>query len=196
MIICLTGIDGCGKGTQVDLLMKYLRSKNCPVFSSKAYGQAEQEYFAALLDYWDPVAILFLFQALHVQQRIETTRAIARGEIVIADRWDESYLVYHSNYGLLASDPELCHRLNKIAFDNIRPDITFLLQISIEEAKKRCLIRGEDFFDRLSREYHETMLKGYLKLAEERGWIIIDAEQPTLQIHKQILSLLPFLSIG
>lgn len=188
MLICITGIDGCGKGVQVSLLEKYLTSQDQSVFVSKAYGTGEKEIFSTFLEYWDPLAILFLFQALHVEQRIRAERALLEGKLVIADRWDESYLAYHSNYGALSTDAELREKLNQMAFGGIVPNITFLLKVSIQKAKERCRLRGEDFFDRASLEYHETMQNGYLALAEKRGWTVLDGEMSIRDIHQKILS--------
>lgn len=187
MIICFSGVDGCGKGTQKDLLTIALRAKGKSVFSSKAYGDGEKECFAPFIEYWSQEAILFLFQALHVEQRKHMEKALQRGEIVIADRWDESYLAYHRTYGILKDDPTLRNLLNAIVFKGIIPDITFLLDVPVEQTRKRLQLRGADFFDKLPETYHETMRKEYLRLAEERKWIVLDGTRPAIEIHKNIL---------
>lgn len=186
MIICITGIDCCGKGTQIPLLAEFLQRKKYDVFISKAYGSAEKECFSPFMEYWHPVSIMFLFQAIHTQQRVKARKAENQGKIVVADRWDESYLAYHSNYGILKDTHELRKDLNKLSFSNIVPDITFLLKVSITTAKQRCKHRGEDFFDQLPWKYHETMQKAYLKIAKDRNWIVLDGEKPPKEIHKKI----------
>lgn len=190
MLICLTGIDGCGKGTQKELLRAHFQNAGKAVFMSKAYGDAEKECFSAFIEYWTQESILFLFQALHVEQRVKAEKALGRGDIVIADRWDESYLAYHSTHGILSSDPCLRDQLNKIAFAGIFPDVTFFLDVSVEQARKRLLSRGMDFFDRLSSDYHSTMRNEYLSIATARKWIIIDGTNPALDIHKEILRMI------
>jgi len=131
---------------------------------------------------------MFLFQAFHTQQRKEAEMAIKKGKIVIADRWDESYIIFHSNYGILKEDNILRERLNEIAFDGIIPDVSILLDISVEKAQKRCNIRGADFFDKMPTEYHKTMRRGYLELARKREGLVIDGDKTTKEIHKIILS--------
>ncbi len=190
MIICITGLDGCGKSTQIDLLKKYFKKKDYSVFVSKAYGKDEKECLERFIQYWNPLAIMFFFQALHSQQRIETVKALKKGKIIIADRWDESYLAYHSHFGLLSKNEPLRKRLNEIAFAGIIPDITFLLDIPIEIAMERTKNRGVDFFDKHPWDYHSVMRIGYLKLAKKRKWIVLDGTASPKNIHKQIKSYL------
>lgn len=187
MIICLTGIDGCGKGTQKELLKVHLENSGKAVFISKAYGDAEKECFSAFIEYWTQESILFLFQALHVEQRMKAEKALTRGDIVIADRWDESYLAYHSTHGILSSNPCLREQLNSIAFGGIIPDVTFFLNVSVDKARERMLSRGMDFFDRLSNDYHSTMRNEYLSIATDRKWVVIDGTKSPLEIHRGIL---------
>lgn len=188
MFICLTGIDGCGKGTQITLLSHYLRVKGHRVFVSKAYGEGEKESFAPFIEYWSQLSILFLFQALHAHQREEAQKALAGGNIVIADKWDEAYVAYHSNYGLLATDAELRSRLNDVAFDSLYPEVTYLLDVSVLTAKERCRLRGEDFFDKAPLKHHALMREAYLALARERNWVVLDGEQTPQQIHTQVVA--------
>lgn len=189
MLINITGIDGCGKGTQVDSLHKYLEKLGYSVYISKAYGQAEKEIFSLYMEYADDLAIMFLFQSFHVHQRVETEKALKKGDIVIADRWDEAYLAYHSNKGFLMNNPELRDKLNEIAFGGIKPDISFLLDIAPEEGIRRCKIRGADFFDRKGIEYHTKLNVAYKKIAMENNeWVILDGSDSPIKIHKQIIS--------
>ncbi|MEK7608041.1 MAG: dTMP kinase [Patescibacteria group bacterium] len=191
MFICFSGIDGCGKGTQKEFLADYYRGLGNRVFLSKAYGDAEKECFSAFIERWSQEAILFLFQALHTEQRKKAEQALQRGEIVIADRWDESYLAYHEAFGILSMYPALRARLNEIAFASMAPDVTFLIDLSEESARKRLQSRGMDFFDRLSADYHRTMRRKYLELAKERNWIVIDGAKTPADIRADVIAHLP-----
>ena len=186
MLICFTGIDGCGKSTQVSLLRDYLRKQGKKVYVSKAYGDVEKKIFSTYIEGIKQEALLFLFQAFHIQQRLKAVNAIKKGEIVVADRWDESYIAYHSQRGILSRNKELRKELNSIAFRNIIPELTFLLDLSVREAQKRIKARGGGFFDQKSVEYHEMMRKGYLMLAEKRGWYILDAKRSPDILHQAV----------
>lgn len=192
MIINLTGVDGCGKGTQITLLAQHIRKTGRGVFLSKAYGDAEKETLSMFVRKWHQTSIMFMFQALHTQQKIEACAAEEKGELVISDRWDDSYYAYHRSFGILSQDTELLEKLNKIAFGSKIPDITFFLDVSMETAQKRMDDRGRDFFDLHPLSYHQTMQEGYRKLAKERGWVTISSEDSIEKIHYEILSHLSF----
>jgi dTMP kinase len=185
LLINITGIDGCGKGTQLGHLADFLRSKNKPVFMSKAYGDAEKELFALFMETATPEGVLFLFQALHAEQRAKAEKALKRGEIVLADRWDDSYEAYHSQNGILSSDQKLRFRLNEIAFGGICADITFLLKVPVDIAMERCRIRGADFFDLKGREYHQSLSDRMDQLAAEQNWVVLDGTLPHREIHRR-----------
>ena len=57
MIINITGIDGCGKTTQVDLLSQCLRAIDREVFVSKAFGYREKAVYSELIPQFEPVAL-------------------------------------------------------------------------------------------------------------------------------------------
>lgn len=186
MLFNITGIDGCGKGAQIELLDKFLRQQGFETFISKAYGDAEKECFSAFIEYWDQISIMFAFQAMHTHQRVEAEQALTRRQVVIADRWDESYFAYHTNHGLLKNEPDLRNRLNAIAFNGMTPDVTFFLRVSPETAQKRRQVRGEDFFDRRGETYHRIMAEAYELMAKEQGWIIVDGEPEIRRVHYRI----------
>jgi dTMP kinase len=140
MLVTITGIDGCGKGTQLQHLAAFLQGQGRSVFVSKAYGDAEKELFALFIERATDEAVMFLFQAMHAEQRAKAARAQERGEIVLADRWDESYEAYHSQYGVLSHDTELRQRLNEVAFRGWRADTTILLRVPVAMAIYLCLI--------------------------------------------------------
>jgi len=187
MLICITGIDGCGKGTQISLLREALEKMGFRIFISKAYDEAEKEGLAHFFLFWDDVAVTLAFQALHRQQFVKATEALKAGQIVLADRWDESYLAFHSQFGLLSQNEDLRRRLNEIAFEGMKPDLTFLLKISPEKAGLRTGARGKDFFDGKDLEYHAHMAKAYEELAHNEGWVVLNGEKKPLEIHREIL---------
>lgn len=189
MLINITGIDGCGKSSQIKLLENYIQSKGTRVFVSKAYGKAEKDIFSAYVEILEQEALLFLFQAFHVRQFLKAQEALEKRDVVIADRWDESYIVYHSRRGILARDPLLREKLNKIAFKSVVPDLTFLLNVSVEVAHARTHARGADFFDKKPADYHEMMRKGYLSLAQERQWYVLDSNQNIETLNEEVVSI-------
>lgn len=189
MIINITGIDGCGKGTQLGHLADYLRAHEFPVFMSKAYDDAAKELFSPFIERATPAGVLFLFQALHAEQHAKAMKAQERGEIVLADRWDDSYEAYHSQKGVLANKPMLRSQLNEIAFQGVQADVTIMLRVSVPVAMERCRIRGADFFDLKGQHYHQSLADRMDQLAAERNWFVLDGELPHGEIHRQVVEI-------
>ncbi|MBI2464834.1 thymidylate kinase [Candidatus Shapirobacteria bacterium] len=187
-LFCVTGIDGCGKGTQIFLLKDRLEKDGHDVAVVKAYGDAEKESLSHFMRVWDDMTITLIFQGLQHQQYANTLRERHQKKIVLADRWDESFYAYHSVFGPLSKCPELRDTLNQIAFNNCIPKLTFLLDVPIAEAEKRLISRGMDYFDKKGFKYHSVMRQQYLNIAKERKWVIIDGTLKPDQIHEIIYS--------
>lgn len=174
MIINITGIDGCGKTTQAIRLIEYLKSNGYKTYFSKAYGESEKEIFEKILPNLHQKAILFLFQYLHVQQFQNALKAEESGKIVVTDRWDDSYLVYHSQNGVLSKKKELRNQINELAFEKRKSDVTFFLDLDVNILMHRMKIRGQSFFEKRSIDFFTEMRKGYLSLAKRENWVIIN----------------------
>lgn len=188
MIINITGIDGCGKTTQVDLLSQCLRAIDREVFVSKAFGYREKAVYSELIPQFEPVALMFLFQALHVQQRVTALKAESEGRIVVSDRWDDSYLAYHRKFGILSRNESLRTELNKLAFDSRKADLTFLLDVSPQQAEERMGRRGRSFLDNQPLDHFETIRNSFLELAKEEGWVVLNGAEGSLSLSGQIFS--------
>lgn len=189
MLISVSGIDGCGKTLQVNMLQNWLCKQGHSCTIIKAYDDTAKMACRPLIDAWtDDAAIMFLFQALHAQQRATTLDTLQNGNIVIADRWDESYLAYHENFGFLSNQPETRTLLNAIAFHDLIPDIGFIIEVPPEVARKRRESRGkmERFEDRPD-HYYETVQRTYRSIAIMRNWIILDGTKTPQEIHQEII---------
>jgi len=190
MFISFAGIDGSGKTTQIQLLEAYFQNQNTQVFVSKAYTTKEKELFGEYMQKIDQRSILFLFQAFHVEQYLKAKNALEKHQVVIADRWDESYLAYHSTYGVLYKEEELRERINLLAFQGLKPDVCFLMDIDPHTAIHRTSQRGQDYFDKLSFTYHSDMVNAYRKLATEHGWVVLYSNKKPKDIHQEVIDYL------
>lgn len=95
---------------------------------------------------------------------------------------------YHSSFGILKDQPQLRKQLNELAFQDIKPNICFLLDIDPYTAIERTRQRGQDFFDKHNLSYHQTMRNAYLNQAYTHKWIVIDGHKSIEHIHSIILS--------
>ena len=128
-----------------------------------------------------------LFNASRSQHVKEVIRpALDEGKVVICDRFYDSTAAYQS-YGR-GLDLETVKRINTTATGGLRPDLTILLDISIEDGLARKSGEKLDRFEQEDTEFHRRVRVGYLKLAEEESerWLVIDAMRSREQISATI----------
>lgn len=183
LFITFEGIDGCGKSTQIGLLTAYLEDIGRPCLLVREPGGTVigEKIRSILLDKenyeMSPAAELLLFEAARAQIVEEKIRpAIEAGTTVICDRFYDSTYAYQGVARSLGED--LVVTLNDIATSGLAPDITFLLDLSVEDAYARRKGRGEadDRMELLGLEFQRSVRNGYLKAAETFDRIkVIDA---------------------
>ena len=131
-----------------------------------------------------PQAELLLFNASRAQLITEVIRpALEGGKVVICDRFAHSTLVYQG-YGRGLDLPTV-ERVNNLATQNLKPDLTILLDISPEQglARKRA---PKDRFELEDLSFHHQVREGYLEIAAANSncWLVIDATLPKRKIAK------------
>ena len=122
-------------------------------------------------------AELLLFLAARaelVRQVIAPT--LARGDIVICDRFSDSTFAYQGYARGLAI--EAVRLLNDFATGGLVPDLTVLLDLPVEIGRRRNQADA-DAFEREDDAFHERVRQGYLALAksEPSRWLVLDARQ-------------------
>ncbi len=169
--ISFEGVEGCGKTTQIERLQSALLERGHDVLLTREPGGTPvAEAIRALL--LDPenkaisnTAELLLYAAARAQHVDELLRpALAAGKVVLCDRFFDSTTVYQGDGREL--NPALIAQLNTIATQGLRPDRTYLLDLSVEAGLERA--RGRGRMDRLEQAplaFHERVRAGYLRLA-------------------------------
>lgn len=171
-LYAFAGVDGSGKSTLINNVRNELENEGCDVFVSKANTEEIKDLFGDFVESADDIETLFYFQILHRRQYKIAMSKLASGFVVLADRWDESYDAYHSNYGVLSNKDELRNELNDMAFGNVHPDRTFYVDTPIEVANSRISRRGADFFDRKALNYNKTIANYYDNVASNNeSWV-------------------------
>ena len=198
MLISFEGIDGCGKSTQIDLLKKYLDSKNLAYFVFREPGGTEiSEKIRSLLlhdsEEMDSVTELLLFSAARSQLIIEKVKPLLlKNEIVILDRYYDSTTAYQG-YGRGKVPLDSIHTLNRLASHTTVPDITFYLKIDPELAQERTSEFSKDRMESAGIEFFRSVSDGYDELAKrETRFIIIEASKKVEDIHSDIIKHLDF----
>lgn len=195
LFISFEGIDGVGKSTQADLLEAWLQSKGKTVVRTLEPGGTEVgiEIRKILLHHRGdlaPRAEAALFaadRAHHVASKIRP--ALARGEIVITDRYFDSSVAYQGA-GRELSQSEV-RDLSLWAVGGLLPDLTVLLDLPADVARKRRNGSGTEP-DRLESEkieFFERARQAYLNLAkaEPNRFLVIDASATVEQMQQQIV---------
>ena len=192
--ISIEGIEGTGKSTQTRLLAAYLLQRGRIVVRTQEPGGTAislkiRELLLSLDSReMDPVTELLLYNAARVQHIREVIDpALARGEIVISDRFSDSTLAYQG-YGR-GIDCKMIDALDAIATSGMRPDLTLLLDIDVETGLQRN--REINKRDRLELEdisFHEKVRKGFLEIAaqEPERIRVISCDGSVETVHKII----------
>ena len=179
--IVFEGIDGSGKTTQINQLYKWLigtdliPENNKLVITREPGGTKLGKSIRSLLlntsREKSPGSIteLLLYAAdrsQHVNEIIRPT--LDKGDWVISDRFCGSTLAYQG-YGSKL-DINLIKDLESIATQGIAPDITFLLDIPIEESIRRRMNRKDDRIEKEGREFLSNVSLGFQALSQDINW--------------------------
>ena len=194
------GGEGAGKSTQIRLLAEALRRRGHEVLVTREPGgspgaeavrhvllSGAAEEFGTRME-----AILFAAaRADHVEEVIRP--ALAKGMIVLCDRFMDSSRVYQGVTGNL--DADFIEALVRVAINGTMPDRTVILDIPADVGLARAKGRGEgqstapDRFEREKTETHEKRREAFLDIAaaEPERCVVIDALQAQEDIAAQIL---------
>jgi len=141
LLIAVEGIDGAGKSTLVQRLASHLKEKGWAVVQSKEptngpWGtQLRASAASGRLPAEKEVELLLRDRREHVNKLINP--ALARGEIVILDRYFPSMIAYQGAAGWPVDD---LLRLNAFA---PRPDLWLLLDLPVVSGRTRITARGD-----------------------------------------------------
>ena len=195
--ITFEGGEGTGKSTHATLLAERLKSAGIGVMLTREPGGspgAEVIRHVLLSGVAKPLGVeaeALLFAAArgdHVRNTIEP--ALAQGAWVVCDRFIDSTRVYQGTLGRL--DPLFIRALERVTVGDLKPDLTFILDVPAEvglaRAHKRRGSRVTDRFEGESRAFHEALREAYrlLGAAEPDRCVAIDATQPKPAVAERI----------
>lgn len=148
----------------------------------------EHKNFDKFFKIWSEKTITLVYQGLFCEQCEKVTNEIKKGKIVVTAGWHESFIAHHSMFGYLSKRKELRKMLDAMAFNNLRPDLTFFIDIPVKEVCKRMCIRGNNFFDQQGAEYYAAIDQYYRKICKEERWVAIDGMSTVKKINTIILN--------
>lgn len=195
MFITFEGLDFCGKSTQVQLLEKLLIEKGNKVKIIREPGgtNISEKIRNVLLDKKNTEMLieteLVLFAASRAQLVGEVILPLLDAKTyVISDRFHDSSIAYQAfGRGIKL---EFVDELQKFVIGKAIPDLTFFIDIPIDEVVRRKSLVKQVELDRIERskmDFYEKVREGYLFLAaREKRFKKIDGKLSIEEIHKII----------
>lgn len=194
LFVVLEGPDKSGKSTQARRLVEALRAQRREVLHTREPGgtSVAEGVRKVLLDpalQIDPVAELFLYEASRAQHTSEKiVPALKEGKVVISERFTmstDAYQGFARGLGLKTTTI-----LNRIATGGLKPDLTILLDIPVDEFDGRDKGRELDRLERENSDFRRKVRAGYLKAAKaDPRAVVLDGKLPADVIQKKIIAL-------
>lgn len=196
-LISFEGSEGSGKSTQIVRLAAHLQKLKRDVVSVREPGGTEiGEQIRNIIvhnsrgDEMCAETELLLFTAARAQLVREIiVPALARGAVVLSDRFLDSSTVYQGIGRNLALDP--VHQINRFAVGKVMPDLTLVIDVPTEVSLARIRQRATDVPDRMEREnidFYNKVREGYLVLAKgmPERFAVIDGSKSEDAVAKRV----------
>jgi dTMP kinase len=191
--IAFEGGEGTGKSTQSKLLKKWLEDRGEIVVLSREPGGTDlgQGLRKILLGHEtgeiSPRAEALLYaadRAHHVYSIIRP--ALAKGEVVISDRYFDSSIAYQGA-GRILSPGEVA-RISRWATESLFPTLTIVIDLSAETGIGR--LKSHDRLEAEPLAFHERVRQEFLQIArlDPERYLVVDGTQTIEQIHNEIIN--------
>jgi dTMP kinase len=196
--ITVDGIDGAGKSTQLDFMRDLLERAGKRVIQTREPGGVAlgEKIRALLLDQRAEMAadtellLVFAARAEHLERIIRP--AIARGDWVLCDRFtDATYAYQGGGRGIPAQRIAILEEWVQAA---LRPDLTLLFDIPVEDGMRRAGRRGEqrNRFEIENLAFFEQVRNTYLQMAQltPERYRVIDAGRTLEEVQADVAAIL------
>jgi len=197
LFIAFEGGDGAGKSTQAARLASSLESRGLTVLRTREPGGTPigEKLRSLVLDHGHghidahTEALIFAAsRAAHASQIIRP--ALARGEVVLTDRYIDSSVAYQGAGRGLGTDA--VRSVNEWATSGLQPDLTVLLDVHPAEGRSRRTAgdAAEDRLESEADEFHARIRQAFLDLAAARPdkYLVLEAGRPVEDIAGLILA--------
>ena len=193
LFVVFEGVEGSGKGTQIELARSYVESKGRQVLVTREPGgtdlgdQIRQTLLSPSTGHLDPRAEALLFAATRAQHVMTVIRpALQQGKVVLCDRFIDSSIAYQGIGRGLGEQDVLT--LNAWATQGLFPDLVILLHLEPAAALSRAVRSGPDRFEAEDLSFHARVSDAYLKIAEDHPdrFTVIDASGSPEEVHGRV----------
>jgi len=192
--ITVEGIEGAGKSTQMDVLRRFLDAKRIPVVMTREPGGTPLgETVRSLLLNPDNVGmstdaellLVFAARAEHLHKVVRP--ALESGNWVLSDRFTDATYAYQGGGRGIAR--ARIAALEQWVQGDLRPDLTLLLDVTVETGMARIVARGQpDRFEREDGAFFQRIRDNYLQraAAEPQRFRRIDASAAVEQVSQEV----------
>lgn len=195
MFITFEGLDFSGKSTQAKMLGDYLSSRSIrnKILREPGGTTISEKVRQIILDRehieMTPLTEFMLFSASRSQLVSQVIKPhLKRGYVVICDRYYDSSTAYQSYGGSL--ELKAVRKVNEIASGGLKPDITFLIDISPKKAFERANLRGnaKDRMENKNLKFYNNVYRGFRDIANnnKKRFVVINGSLTISQIHSII----------
>lgn len=199
VFITFEGIDLTGKSTQIELLKNYFvkKKKKVKVVREPGGTYISEKIRDILLDKSNtgmfPLTEFFLFSASRYQLTEEVIKPLLKKNyFVLCDRYYDSSTAYQGYGGMI--DLKIINKINRIASGLLKPDITFLIDLSLEATERRRLLAGKqhDRMEAKEKSYFKKVRSGYLTLSrlDKKRFFVLDGEKSVDILHSEIVNII------
>ena len=199
--ITIDGVEGAGKSTQIDLICRYLYRKGIEVVRTREPGGTDigEKIRTVLLDVdnkemHSDTELLLMFSSRNELIQNKIIPALNEGKWVVSDRFTDASFAYQGGGRMLSLDR--IAKLENWVLGSFKPDLTFLLDISVEIGMTRVEARNaKDRIEQEERAFFERVRSVFI----ERSKIypdrikLINAERSVDEIQTQIQSIIELL---
>jgi len=197
--IVFEGLDGSGKSSLMSALEAELREKNISCLRTREPGGTDlgDEIREMILRPEGPSPTprteLLLYEASRSQHVDQVIRPhLQKNYWILCDRFTASSLAFQA--GGRSISEEWVEQLNRFATDGISPDLTVLLDLSVEESRKRRNRREsangskQDRIESEADSFHERVRNSFLSQAAQDPdrWLVLDASQTPEQLIEKL----------
>ena len=199
--IVFEGVEGCGKSYQSKKLYNKLKlNKIDTILTREPGGTKSSELIRNLIlkDYFnkstknkfDKYTDTLLYLAArneHIKNKIKP--ALIKKKIVICDRFTDSTLAYQV-YGKKV-DIKFINNIHNKILDGIKPNLVFILKVSIKSSKFRLKKRkSKNRYDNFAQSFYTKAQKSFLKiLKNKKNYYILDSSSDDNALEKKILTI-------